>query len=182
MLDLPNRGAWETWLTANHRSSPGVWLKIAKKGSRRATVTKSEAIDEAVCFGWIDGQLGSQDDLFFRLRFTPRQAGGRWSAVNRQRAQRLIAEGRMKPAGLREYKLAETDGRLGDAYPSQSQAVIPGDFERALDKHAAAREFFLELTSADRYRFLYRLHNTKDPKRRAKRITDYVERLSLRRP
>jgi len=181
ILELPDRAAWEAWLLANHQSSRGVWLKIAKKGSHPATVTKAEAVDEAVSFGWIDGQLGSQDHQFFRLRFTPRQPGSRWSAVNRERAQKLIAEGRMKPAGLREYKLAEADGRLHGAYPSPSRAVVPEDFQRALDEHVAAREFFAELTSADRYRFLYRLHNTTDPVRRAKRIADYVERLGRRR-
>ena len=181
ILELRDRSAWEAWLLANHQSSRGVWLEIAKKGSRRATVTKAEAVDEAVSFGWIDGQLGNQDQKFFRLRFTPRQPGSRWSAVNRERAQTLIAEGRMKPAGLREYKLAEADGRLHGAYPSQSRAVIPEDFQRALDEHVAAREFFRELRSADRYRFLYRLHNTRDPVRRAKRIANYVERLGQRR-
>lgn len=181
ILELPDRAAWEMWLSANHAISAGVWLKIAKKGSSKPTVTQAEAIDAAVCFGWIDGQLGRYDEHYYLQRFTPRRPGGKWSAINRERAQRLIAEGRMKPAGLTEYQAAEADGRLDDAYAPQSRATVPQDFQAALDEHPAAHEFFRTLTGADRYAFLYRLHHTKDPRRRSQRIANYIELLSERK-
>jgi uncharacterized protein YdeI (YjbR/CyaY-like superfamily) len=180
-VELPDRPAWARWLDANHAASEGVWLKIAKRGCPTATVTRAEAIDEAICFGWIDGQLGRHDEHFFLQRFTPRRPRSRWSAVNRERAQRLIDEGRMKPAGLGEYRAAEADGRLADAYAPQSRATPPEDFEAALREHPEADEFFHTLGSAERYRFLYRLHHTKDPGRRADRIAHYVELLSQRK-
>jgi uncharacterized protein YdeI (YjbR/CyaY-like superfamily) len=181
LLELAERAAWEGWLSANHGTSPGAWLKIAKKGSPKPTVTQAEAIDEAVCFGWIDGQIRRYDENFFVQRFTPRRPRSKWSALNRERVQRLIAEGRIKPAGLREYRAAEADGRLDDAYPAQSAATVPSDFQAALDHHPEAREFFATLTGSTRYAFLYRLHHVKDAQRRAARIAKYVELLSERR-
>jgi uncharacterized protein YdeI (YjbR/CyaY-like superfamily) len=178
ILELSDQAAWEHWLEANHGSVPGVWLKLAKRNSPRPTVTQSEAVEEAICFGWIDGQVGRYDEHFYLQRFTPRRARSKWSLINRERAQRLIAEGRMKPAGRREFRVAEADGRLADAYEPQSSATVPADLEQALDDHPAAREFFQTLTSSDRYAFLYRLHHVKDPARRAERIRQYVELLS----
>jgi uncharacterized protein YdeI (YjbR/CyaY-like superfamily) len=180
ILELADRRAWARWLGANHARSAGVWLKIAKKGSPKATVTQAEAIDEAVCFGWIDGQVRRHDEHYFLQRFTPRRPRSRWSAVNRERARRLIAEGRMQPTGLAEYQAAEADGRLADAYAPQSKATVPADLQRALHEHPEANEFFATLGSAERYKFLYRLHHTKDPERRAERIAHYVELLSRR--
>jgi uncharacterized protein YdeI (YjbR/CyaY-like superfamily) len=180
ILELPDGSSWARWLGANHARSAGVWLKIAKKGSPSATVTQAEAIDEAVSFGWIDGQLGRYDQHFFLQRFTPRRPRSKWSAVNRERAQRLIAEGRMKPAGLGEYQSAEADGRLDDAYAPQSKATVPEDFQAALHEHLEANEFFETLGGAERYKFLYRLHHTKNPERRAERIAHYIELLSQR--
>src|SRR4051812_45106056 len=153
ILELPNGEAWERWLQDNHDSTPGVWLKLAKKGSPTPTVTQAEALEEAVCFGWIDGQVGRYDEHFYLQRFTPRRPRSKWSVINRERAQRLIAEGRMKPAGLREYQAAEADGRLADAYEPQSRATVPADFQEALDGHPTAREFFTTLRGADRYAF-----------------------------
>jgi uncharacterized protein YdeI (YjbR/CyaY-like superfamily) len=178
ILELPDRAAWERWLDAHHDSCTGVWLKLAKKASPIQTVTQAEALEEAMCFGWIDGQVGRHDEHFYRQRFTPRRPRSKWSAINRDRAEHLIAEGRMKPPGLREYEAARADGRLADAYEPQSRATVPPDFRTALDEHPPARDFFASLTGSDRYAFLYRLHHVKDPRRRAKRITDYVERLS----
>ena len=109
MLELPDSPAWARWLAANHAKSSGVWLMIAKKGSSKATLTQAEAIDEAVCFGWIDGQVGRHDVHFYRQRFTPRRPRSKWSVINRERAQRLIAEGRMRPAGLAAFQAAEPD-------------------------------------------------------------------------
>lgn len=181
ILEFPDGPAWARWLSANHAQSAGVWLKIAKKGSPEATMTQAEAIDEAVCFGWIDGQLGRHDEHFFVQRFTPRRARSRWSAVNRERARRLIAEDRMKATGLVEYQAAEADGRLDDAYAPQSKATVPKDFQVALHEHPEAKEFFQTLGAAERYRFLYRLHHIKDPRRRAERIAHYIELLSQRK-
>jgi uncharacterized protein YdeI (YjbR/CyaY-like superfamily) len=180
-LQLPDSAAWASWLDTNHARSAGVWLKIATKGSPTNTVTQAEAIDEAICYGWIDGQLRGHDEHFFLQRFTPRRPRSRWSAVNRERARRLIAEGRMKTPGLAEYQAAEADGRLDDAYAPQSKARVPEDFQAALHEHPGANEFFETLGRAERYRFLYRLHHTKDPKRRAERIAHYIELLSQRK-
>ena len=181
VVEVPDRLGWQNWLSANHASSQGVWLKIAKKGSPISTVTQALAIDEAVCFGWIDGQIRRFDEHFFLQRFTPRRPRSKWSAINRERARRLIADGRMKRAGLREYHAAEADGRLEEAYPSQSEATVPEDFQVALDQHPQAREFFETLTGSNRYAFLYRLHHVRDPRRRAERIANYVDVLSRRR-
>lgn len=181
IVEVPDRPAWGHWLSANHASSTGAWLKIAKKGSPTPTVTQAQAIDEAICFGWIDGQVRRYDEHFFLQRFTPRRSRSRWSAINRERARRLIVDGRMQPAGLREYQAAEADGRLDEAYPAQSKATVPEDFQAALDGHPEAREFFQTLTGSDRYAFLYRLHHVKDPRRRAKRIANYIDVLSQRR-
>ena len=181
IVEVPDRLGWQDWLSANHTSSQGVWLKMAKKGSPISTVTQALAIDEAVCFGWIDGQVRRFDEHFFLQRFTPRRPRSKWSAINRERARRLIADGRMKPAGLREYQAAEADGRLEEAYPSQSEATVPEDFQVALDQHPQARKFFETLTGSNRYAFLYRLHHVKDPRRRAERIANYIDVLSRRR-
>ena len=178
MLELPDQAAWERWLSANHESAAGAWLKLAKKGSPRATVTQTEAVEEAICFGWIDGQVQRHDEHFFLQRFTPRRPRSQWSQINRERAQRLIAAGRMKTAGLREYEAAQADGRLHRAYPSQREATVPADFQAALDADPAARAFFETLTGSDRYAFLHRLHHVKDPRRRAQRIDTYLELLS----
>src|SRR5579884_3244167 len=142
ILDLPDRAAWASWLASNHATSAGVWLRIAKKGAPKPTVTQAEAIDEAMCYGWIDGQLRRHDDHFFLQRFTARRPRSRWSAVNRERARRLIAGGRMKTAGLAAYQAAETDGRLDDAYAPQSRATVPEDFQAALHSTPCANEFF----------------------------------------
>lgn len=179
ILELPDSAAWARWLASGQAA--GAWLKIAKKGSPRPTVTQAEAIEVAICHGWIDGQIRRHDEHFYLQRFTPRRPRSRWSAVNRERAQRLIAEGRMKPAGLAAYRAAEADGRLDDAYAPQSRATIPQDFQAALDEHPEAGAFFETLRGAQRYSFLYRLHHTKDPKRRAERIAHYVELLGQRR-
>jgi len=181
IVEQPDRAGWERWLAANHASAPGAWLKLAKKGSPTSTVSQAEAVDEAICFGWIDGQVRRYDEHFFLQRFTPRRPRSRWSAINRERAGRLIADGRMKAAGLREYQAAQADGRLQEAYPSQREATVPDDLQAALDRNPRAREFFRTLTGSDRYAFLYRLHHVTDPRRRAERISHYVELLSRHR-
>ncbi len=169
---------WEAWLRANHVASPGVWLKIAKQGSGEASVTYAQALEVAICFGWIDGQKRGHDDAFWLQRFTPRGPRSRWSQVNREKARALIAAGRMQTAGLAEVHAAQDDGRWDQAYEPQSRATVPDDLQRALDQRPAARDFFATLTGARRYAFLYRLHNVRSPERRAKRIADYIELLN----
>ena len=178
IVELPDLPAWRRWLDEHHASSQGVWLKLAKKGSPTRTVTQADALEEAVCFGWIDGQVGRYDEHFYLQRFTPRRPRSKWSQINRDRAERLISEARMRPAGLREYEAAQADGRLADAYAPQSSATVPPDLQAALDRDPKARDFFETLTGSDRYAFLYRLHHVKDPARRDQRVKDYVKRLS----
>jgi uncharacterized protein YdeI (YjbR/CyaY-like superfamily) len=178
IIDARDQGAWRAWLEANHTSDDAVWLKLAKKSSPEPTVTQPEAVEEALCFGWIDGQVRRHDDHYYLQRFTPRRARSKWSQINCEKAQRLIAEGRMHPAGLAQVEAAKADGRWDAAYPAQSQAQVPEDFQRALDEHAGAKRFFETLTGSTRYAFLYRLHNVSKPDARAKRIADYIELLN----
>ena len=177
IVEFADQAAWERWLHENHDSARGAWLKIAKKGAPARTLNHAEALEEAICFGWIDGQRGSFDDVHFLQRFTPRGARSKWSQVNRDAALKLIDAKRMKPAGLREFEAACADGRLDDAYEPQSRATIPPDFQAALDANPAAAEFFATLRGNNRYAFLYRLHHVKKPEARAKRISIYIEML-----
>ena len=166
-------GEWlERWLEQHHDSSPGVWLKIAKKGAPKATVDHPQALEQAIRYGWIDGQKRGFDEHYWLQRFTPR---GPRSKYLRPRARRdeeveLIAQKRMKPAGLAQFEAAQRDGRLDEAYEPQSRATVPEDLQQALDQNPAAAEFFATLKGANRYAFLYRLHQVKKPEARAKRI------------
>jgi len=173
-----SRSAWEAWLQSHHDRSDGVWLRIAKKGSPTPSVSYPEALEVALCFGWIDGQKRPLDEHFWLQRFTPRGPRSKWSQVNRQKATELIDAGRMHEAGLSQIRAAQADGRWEDAYQSQSTATIPDDFARALAAHPAARDFFATLKGTKRYAFLYRLHHVKSPERRTRRIADYIERLN----
>lgn len=178
ILYLIDQRAWNRWLEANHGSFGAVWLKLAKKGSPVPTVSYAEAIEEALCYGWIDGQIRAHDEDFYLQRFTPRRPRSKWSKNNREKATRLVAEGRIQAAGLQQIEAAKADGRWDAAYPAQSEATVPDDFQHALDENDEAREFFDTLTGSARYAFLYRLHQVTHPERRAKRIADYVERLN----
>ncbi len=177
IVEFSDRHAWERWLEANHDSSRGVWLKIAKKGAAKSTASYHEALEEAIRYGWIDGQKARFDDSYFLQRFTPRGPRSKWSQVNRKKALELIADNRMMPAGLARVEAARRDGRFDDAYEPQSRATIPEDFQRALDDNPDAGEFFATLKGANRYAFLYRLHHVKAPAARAKRIARYIEML-----
>ena len=178
ILELEDQAAWERWLAANHDSSKGVRLKFAKKGSGGVTVTHAQALETALCYGWIDGQAGRFDDRYWLVRFTPRGPRSRWSQINRENAERLIAEGRMKPAGLAKVKAAQEDGRWEAAYPAQSQATVPDDFQKALDENPQAKAFFETLTGSTRYAFLFRLHNVKREETRQRRIANYIKLLN----
>jgi uncharacterized protein YdeI (YjbR/CyaY-like superfamily) len=180
--DLPvvpfaSREAWALWLEERHATSDGLWLKIAKKGSGIDTVTYSEALEVALCYGWIDGQKASFDDRYWLQRFTPRRARSKWSKVNRRKAMELIERDDMKPAGLREVERAKADGRWDAAYDAQSTARVPEDLRRELERNEAAREFFETLNSANRYAILYQIQDAKKPETRARRIEKYVAML-----
>ncbi len=168
----------EAWLEENHDSSQGVWLKIAKKGAPEASVTYSEALELALCFGWIDSQKRAFDGTHFLQRFTPRRPRGRWSKINREKAEALVESGRMRPAGLAEVEAAEADGRWEAAYAGQRAATVPPDLQRELDANPAAAEFFASLDSANRYAILYRLGEAKKPATRERRLRKFVAMLA----
>jgi uncharacterized protein YdeI (YjbR/CyaY-like superfamily) len=178
ILQFPNRSAWERWLENHHESSAGVWLKIARKRSGAVTLTYPEALEEAIRYGWIDGQKGAHDDGFWLQRFGPRGPRSKWSQVNRDKATELIEQGRMRPAGIAQVEAARQDGRWEAAYAPQSTVTVPDDFQQALDANPAANEFFATLKSSERYSFLYRIHDAKRPETRARRISDYVAMLA----
>jgi uncharacterized protein YdeI (YjbR/CyaY-like superfamily) len=167
----------EAWLEREHASSAGLWLKIAKKGSGVESVSYAEALELALCFGWIDSQKRGLDEKHFLQRFTPRRPRGRWSRINREKAEELIAAGRMRPAGLAEVEAARADGRWDDAYAGQRTAAVPADLQRELDARPAAREFFARLDSANRYAIVYRLDEAKKPQTRERRLRKFVEML-----
>ncbi len=178
ILPFASQAAWEAWLEDNHADTQGLWLKIAKKASGIETVTHAEALDVALCFGWIDGQRGRFDDEWFVQRFTPRRARSRWSQINRDKVGRLIADGRMRPAGLSEVERAKGDGRWDAAYASQSTIEVPDDLQQALDANPAAREFFATLKGTNRYAVLYRIHDAKRAETRSRRIEKFVAMLA----
>jgi uncharacterized protein YdeI (YjbR/CyaY-like superfamily) len=176
-LRCASSAAWRTWLEKNHESSAGVWLMIAKKGSGEASVTYDEAVDEALCFGWIDGQKASHDERWFLQRFTRRRPRSPWSKINTERVARLEQTQRMHAAGRREVDAAKADGRWDAAYAGQATAVVPDDLQRALDASPAAARLFAQLDSRNRYAILYRVGSVKKPETRAKKITDFVAAL-----
>jgi uncharacterized protein YdeI (YjbR/CyaY-like superfamily) len=169
---------WERWLAANHADAPGVWLQFAKKGCDTPTVNYAQALDTALCYGWIDGQVRRLDESFYLQRFTPRGPRSRWSQINRDHVARLTAAGRMRKPGQAQVDAAKADGRWDAAYEPQSRATVPDDLQRALDAHPRAAEFFQTLRGSRRYAFLHRLHHVTDPERRAQRIASYIELLS----
>jgi uncharacterized protein YdeI (YjbR/CyaY-like superfamily) len=168
----------EAWIDEHGEDSDGIWLKFAKKDSGIESVVYAEAVEIALSYGWIDGQAKRHDDHHYLQRFTPRRPRSKWSKINREKAERLMAEGRMRPAGLREVERAKEDGRWDEAYDSPSTATVPDDFRAALDAEPAAAEFFASLGSTRRYSVLYRITDAKRPETRAKRIAEYVELLA----
>jgi uncharacterized protein YdeI (YjbR/CyaY-like superfamily) len=167
----------EAWLEENHGSCEGVWLKIAKKGAAEPSVTYGEALQLALCFGWIDSQKRGFDDQHFLQRFTPRRPRGRWSRINREKAEVLIEVGKMRPAGLAEVEAAKADGRWEAAYEGQRTAKVPPDLQRELDANPSAAEFFASLDSANRYAITYRLEEAKKPETRERRLRKFVAML-----
>jgi uncharacterized protein YdeI (YjbR/CyaY-like superfamily) len=171
------QGEMEEWLEENHDSSQGVWLKIGKKGASEPSVTYEEAVELALCFGWIDSQVRRFDDQHYVQRFTPRRPRGRWSKINREKAEALIAAGKLRPAGLAEVEAAQADGRWEAAYAGQRTAKVPPDLQRELDANPAAREFFASLDSANRYAIVYRLDDAKKPETRERRLRKFIAML-----
>jgi uncharacterized protein YdeI (YjbR/CyaY-like superfamily) len=155
----------------------GVWLEIAKKGSGETTVAYPEVLDVAIAHGWIDAQRRPLDETYFLQRFCPRRPRSRWSQVNRAKAEKLIAEGRMYPSGLAEVERAKADGRWDAAYEPQSRAEVPPDLQAELDARPDAAAFFATLSSQNRYSILYRLRDARKPETRARRLAQFVEML-----
>ena len=178
VIPFATRDAWAAWLEEQHATSDGLWLKFAKKGSGLDSVTYAEAVEVALCYGWIDGQVRKFDEDYYLQRFTPRRARSRWSKINRQKATELIESGEMKPAGLREVERARADGRWDAAYDAPSTAQVPDDLLRELEKNQPAREFFETLDGRNRYAILYQIQDAKRPETRARRIEKYVAMLS----
>ena len=178
IIAFASQREWEAWLEARHATSKGVWLKIAKRDSGIDTVSYAEALESALCYGWIDGQKGSHDEQFWLQKFTPRGRKSRWSRVNRGKATELVRQGRMKSAGLVQVEQARQDGRWDAAYEAQSSATVPDDLQRELDRNPAARAFFATLDSRNRYAILYRLQDARKPETRARRIEQYIAMLN----
>ena len=169
--------SWRTWLAKNYASSPGVWLQIAKKGTDVESVSYSDALDVALCYGWIDGQKAKLDDDAWLQRFCPRTSRSKWSKLNRERVERLTATGKMKAPGVAEVERAKADGRWERAYDAASAATVPVDLQRELDRHPTASKFFATLDSRNRYAILYRIQDAKKSETRARRIDKYVAML-----
>ena len=176
---MADAAAWESWLGEHGAlTSGGVWLVLAKKGTRQPTsLTYEEALLEALCHGWIDGQVRRRDELTYRQRFTPRRARSAWSATNVRRVERLIAEGRMKPSGLAQVERAKADGRWERAYAGPATARVPDDLAAALAARPRAAAMFEVLTSQNRYAIIYRLESLKRPETRARRLEEFLAML-----
>lgn len=177
IVAFPDASALDRWLEAQTLDSPGVWIKVAKAGSGIASVSRAEAIDAALCHGWIDGQLDRYDDRQWLIRFTPRKARSKWSEINRRRATELIEAGRMRPGGQAQIDAARSDGRWDAAYAPASKAEVPADFQAALDLSPEAAAFFATLTGANRYAILYRIGSVKKQETRARKIAGFVAML-----
>ena len=181
--DLPviafaSREAWDAWLSAQPADAKGLWLKLARKSSGIQSVSRDEAVDTALCHGWIDGQLDSFDENHWLVRFTPRKPTSIWSEKNRARALELVKLGRMRPAGMREIERARSDGRWDEAYASQRTAELPEDLAAALAGNPKANAFFATLNRVNRFSILHRTHTAKKPETRAARIAKFVAMLA----
>ncbi len=175
---FPSAKAFRAWLHREHDRRDGLWLKIAKKGTGVKTVTYAEALDVALCYGWIDGQKARYDDTWFLQRFTPRRPRSAWSQINCDKVGQLLDQGLMQPAGLEQVERAKADGRWDAAYQGSRTMTVPDDFQAALDANPAASATFAGISRANRYAFLYRIQDAKRPQTRASRIETYVAMLA----
>ena len=174
------RKDFAAWLEKNHKTSPAVWVRIAKKNSGVSSITYAEGVEVALCYGWIDAQKLPEDETAWLQRFMPRRPRSIWSKVNREKVLALIASGEMKPAGLEEMERARKDGRWEAAYDSPSAAAVPADFEKELDRHPKAKAFYKTLSKANSYAILWRLQTAKKAETRAKRMRSFIEMLEKR--
>lgn len=174
-------GAWHAWLTEHHAAADGLWLKLAKRGAPEPTLSYAEALDVALCFGWIDAQTRSLDGSYWLKRFTPRKPASRWSRINTKKAEALIATGRMQAAGLAEVERARADGRWDAAYAGPRTITVPPDLTAALAANPEAAAFFATLSSLNRYAILYRLTMVKRAETRERKITQFVQMLAEHR-
>jgi len=177
-IECSSAASWARWLKRHHASAAGVWLRIAKKDSGIASIDYPAALEEALCWGWIDGQRKSEDAQYFLQRFTPRTKRSIWSRINRAKVLKLIDEGRMQPAGHAEIERAKADGRWDAAYEGVSAATVPPDLQAALDANKKAAKFFATLDSRNRFAVLFRTQGAKKPETRARRIAQFVEMLA----
>jgi uncharacterized protein YdeI (YjbR/CyaY-like superfamily) len=177
ILPFESQQKFADWLAENHNHVDGLWLKFAKKGADVPSMTYDEAVETALCYGWIDSQKKGFDDSFWLQRFTPRKAKSIWSRVNREKAEQLIASGQMQPAGLAAVELAKQDGRWEAAYDSQGTITVPDDLQAELDQNPKAKTFFDTLDSANRYAILFRLQTARKAETRARRLRQFVEML-----
>jgi uncharacterized protein YdeI (YjbR/CyaY-like superfamily) len=176
-LPFASASEWEEWLEDNHAGSEGVWIMMAKKDAGIESVRYPEVLDSALCFGWIDGRREALDERYFLQRFQPRRPRSRWSRINRDKAERLIADGRMRAAGLAEVERAKADGRWEAAYASQKMSTVPDDLQRELDARPRAKASFGGLNRQDRFTILYMLQDAKRPETRARRLAKFVAML-----
>ncbi|MEU1600729.1 YdeI/OmpD-associated family protein [Streptomyces sp. NPDC005708] len=178
IISFESAEAFESWLSEHHSSSPGIWLKLRKKVRGVVALDYAQALDVALCYGWIDGQKGKFDDWNWLQRFTPRRPKSKWSKVNRDKVAALLEQGRMQPPGLAEVELAKADGRWDAAYDGAKSASVPDDLAEALAANPAAAEFFATLDGQNRYAILYRVQDVKKPETRVRRIEKYVAMLA----
>jgi uncharacterized protein YdeI (YjbR/CyaY-like superfamily) len=179
VVPFASREEWAAWLDEHHGSQEaGVWVKFAKKGTGIPSVTFAEALEVALCYGWIDGQSRGLDETWYLQRFTPRRSRSTWSKINREKVADLIARGEMKPAGLAEIERAKADGRWDAAYDSPRTMTVPDDLRRALDERPEAAGLFARLDSRNRYAILYQVHDAKKPETRARRIEKFTSMLA----
>ena len=169
-----SKAEWTEWLDKNHAKSTGIWLRLAKKDSGLKSVSYKEALDTALCYGWIDGQKKPEDERTWLQRFVPRSPKSIWSKINREKAQALIASGEMKPSGLAAIESAKKDGRWEAAYDSPSKATVSADFQTAIDASPRAKAFFATLESRNRYAVLWRIQTAKKPETRARKIREFI--------
>ncbi|MCB9235812.1 MAG: YdeI/OmpD-associated family protein [Bacteroidia bacterium] len=177
-LEFKTPASFETWLEKNHTQTSGFWLKIFKKGSGQETITYAEALDVALCYGWIDGQKQSYDDQAWLQKFSPRRAKSIWSKVNIGHVERLIGAGRMKTAGFAEIERAKADGRWEKAYEPSSKMTIPDDFLQELSKNQEAETFFKTLNKTNLFMIGFKLQSAKKPETRSKRMREIIDKLA----
>jgi uncharacterized protein YdeI (YjbR/CyaY-like superfamily) len=176
-LEFKTSAQWRQWLEAHHADTPGVWLQISKKGSGIPSITIAEALDQALCFGWIDGQRNRHNEVSYLQKFTPRRKGSLWSKRNVEYVARLTAAGLMTPAGLTEVERAKADGRWAAAYDKPSEMTVPAEFLAELDKHPRAKQVFATLNKTNTYAIAWRLRTAKTEETRLKRQTKILEML-----